>query len=64
MNMNKDQQSKREHSDSMSGSRPSGESTRNAEPKPSEREDVQRQRPAQDDLILHDDDEAELELPR
>jgi len=64
MNMNKDQQPKRDNSDSLMGSGPSGESTRNAEPQPSERQNPQRDRPAQDDLILHDDDEAELELPR
>jgi hypothetical protein len=64
MNMNKDQQTKRDNSDSLMGSGRSGDSMRNAEPKPSERQNSQRDRPAQDDLILHDDDEAELELPR
>jgi hypothetical protein len=64
MNTNKDQQSKRDSSDSLTGSGPSSDSMRNAEPKPSDGRSVPRDRTAQDDLILHDDDEAELELPR
>lgn len=40
------------------------ESTRNAEPRWQDRETSERERKPQDDLILHDDDEAELELPR
>jgi hypothetical protein len=40
-----------------------GDSVRNSE-SPSEKNRSERTRPTQDDLILHDDDEAELELPR
>ena len=50
--------------DALKGSDRSRESLRNAEPTPSQRKSFERERPARDDLILHDDDEAELELPR
>ena len=39
------------------------DSVRNAE-ESSDKNRSERTRPTQDDLILHDDDEAELELPR
>jgi hypothetical protein len=42
----------------------SEDTTRNAEPAPRERETFEHDRKSADDLILHDDDEAELELPR
>jgi hypothetical protein len=57
-------QAHRDSSDALKGSDRTRESLRNAEPKPSERTSFDRDRPARDDLILHDDDEAELELPR
>jgi hypothetical protein len=56
-------QANKDSSDALKGSGRSAESMRNAEPKPSE-EKFDREWPARDDLILHDDDEAELELPR
>lgn len=54
----------RQDSDALQGSDRNRESVRNAEPKPPERKSLERERSARDDLILHDDDEAELELPR
>jgi hypothetical protein len=56
-------QANRDSSDALKGSGRDAESMRNAEPKTSEQK-FGRERPAEDDLILHDDDEAELELPR
>lgn len=41
-----------------------GDSTRNAEPRPVDRDPTKPERRPQDDLVLHDDDEAELDLPR
>lgn len=40
------------------------DSTRNAEPRTLDRNLTEHERRPQDDLILHDDDEAELDLPR
>ena len=40
------------------------DSTRNAESRTPDRNVPKRERRLQDDLILHDDDEAELDLPR
>jgi hypothetical protein len=60
----------RDDTGALRGSGAAAEQMRNAESKrdskrtSNERGDSSRQRPAQDDLILHDDDEAELDLPR
>jgi hypothetical protein len=53
----------RDSSGAVRGSGRSSERMRNAE-ESSEKDRLERTRPAQDDLILHDDDEAELDLPR
>ena len=53
--------------DAVRGSGRSSETVRNAESTGEKRRDEgrsDRSRAAQEDLILHDDDEAELELPR
>jgi hypothetical protein len=63
-------QATRDETGALRGSGAAPERARNAEPgrdderKRSERSDSRRQRSDQDDLILHDDDEAELDLPR
>ena len=61
----------RDDTGALRGSGAAAERMRNAEPKrDAERKrnehgsDSSRQRSSQEDLILHDDDEAELELPR
>ena len=56
-------QSSREDSGAVRGSGRSSDTVRNTE-SPGERSRSDRSRSAQDDLILHDDDEAELDLPR
>ena len=56
-------QSSREDSGAVRGSGRSSDTVRNAE-STGERSRSDRSRSAQDDLILHDDDEAELDLPR
>ena len=67
----KTDQSTRDKTGALTGSGRSSERMRNAEPKPNaDRDKVDRGsdssygRSGQDDLILHDDDEAELDLPR
>jgi hypothetical protein len=61
----------RDQSGAMRGSGVSSERMRNAEPRPDTSRssgdragEVSSSRPASEDLILHDDDEAELDLPR
>jgi hypothetical protein len=60
-------QSSREDSGAVRRSGGSSDMVRNAESTGEKGRDEgrsDRSRPAQDDLILHDDDEAELDLPR
>jgi hypothetical protein len=60
-------QASREETGAVRGSGRSSDTVRNAEStgeKSRGEGRADRSRPAQDDLILHDDDEAELELPR
>jgi hypothetical protein len=61
--MRTDQPQREERSAPLDAGR-GAETTRNAEPGSREREPLERDRKSADDLILHDDDEAELELPR
>jgi hypothetical protein len=61
--MDQPSQSSRDDSSAGRGSGPSSDTVRNAE-STGERSRSDRGRPVQDDLILHDDDEAELDLPR
>ena len=61
--MDQPPQASRDDTRAGRGSYRSSDTVRNAE-STGDKGRSERSRPAQDDLILHDDDEAELDLPR